>query len=44
MKKHKICVVSDYAYPSGGIEVFIDEVLLATKKELKNIKLVIWRF
>ena len=30
MKKIKVLIVSDYAYPSGGIEVFIDEIITAT--------------
>lgn len=41
MKKIKVLVVSDYAYPSGGIEVFIDEIISATNS-LIEYRLLTW--
>lgn len=42
MKKQKICIVSDYAYPSGGIEIFIDEIILASREKV-NYHLLTWQ-
>ena len=40
-QKMKICLVSDYAYPSGGIEVFIDEIIKSTNNCI-DYRLVTW--
>lgn len=37
----KILIVNDYAYPAGGIEVFLDEVVLATK-EWVDYRMLTW--
>ncbi len=41
MIRAKVLVVSDYAYPSGGVEVFIDEIILATNS-LIEYRLLTW--
>lgn len=41
MRKIKVLVMSDYAYPSGGIEVFIDEIISATNT-LIEYRLLTW--
>lgn len=42
MNRLKVLIVSDYAYPAGGIEVFIDELILATKG-LVDYRLLTWQ-
>lgn len=42
MKKPKVLIISDYAYPAGGIEVFIDE-LIKTTKEVINYRVLTWQ-
>jgi len=41
MNKMKVLIVSDYAYPAGGIEVFIDEIVSATK-EFIDYRILTW--
>lgn len=37
----KILVISDYAYPAGGIEVFIDQIIAMTNKYIEY-KILTW--
>jgi len=37
----KVLIISDYAYPVGGIEVFIDEIVLATKESI-DYRILTW--
>jgi glycosyltransferase involved in cell wall biosynthesis len=41
MNKTKVLIVSDYAYPAGGIEVCVDEIVSATK-ELIDYRVLTW--
>lgn len=40
--KIKVCLVSDYAYPSGGVEVFIDEIINSTNDYI-DYRLLTWQ-
>jgi len=42
MNRFKVLIISDYAYPAGGIEVFIDELILATR-DLIDYRILTWQ-